>query len=159
MILLIIIATMTGIQSSWTFSHLFLIAVEDSVDFAQEFNSSVTIGEHSFAQMGDDVDKKKLSEPSKASMAAAALLNRQTNEEFLTIELQRKNKYERLLRKAQNEDFSEFSNLRAVYQSGVDKFGRPIIIVVGRMIKTNEIDFDKVIHVSAMNDVVDVTFA
>ncbi|KAG1650407.1 Protein GDAP2 [Nymphon striatum] len=116
--------------------------VSEDADMSQDFDSSVIIGNHSFSKMVDDVDKKKLSEPSRSS-AAAALLNRPTNEEILTIELQRKNKYERLLRRAQNEDFSEISSLRAMYQSGVDKFGRPVIVFVGRMIKVEELDFDK----------------
>ncbi|KAF6207837.1 hypothetical protein GE061_016286 [Apolygus lucorum] len=51
--------------------------------------------------------------------------------------------YERLLRRAKIEDLSEVSGIGCLYQSGVDRFGRPVIVFVGKWFKFKEIDLDK----------------
>lgn len=51
--------------------------------------------------------------------------------------------YERLLRRARTEDLSEISGIGCLYQSGVDRFGRPVIVFVGKWFKFNEINLDK----------------
>lgn len=53
-------------------------------------------------------------------------------------------RYERLLRRAKTEDLSEVSGIGCLYQCGVDRFGRPVIIFVGKWFKFKEINLDKV---------------
>lgn len=53
-------------------------------------------------------------------------------------------RYDRLLRRARTEDLSEISGIGCLYQSGYDKFGRPIIIFVGKWFKFKDINLDKV---------------
>ncbi|KAK6627924.1 Ganglioside-induced differentiation-associated protein 2 [Polyplax serrata] len=51
--------------------------------------------------------------------------------------------YERLLRRAKTEDLSEVSGIGCLYQCGVDIYGRPVIIFVGKWFKFKEINLDK----------------
>uniref|UniRef100_A0A1B6L219 CRAL-TRIO domain-containing protein n=1 Tax=Graphocephala atropunctata TaxID=36148 RepID=A0A1B6L219_9HEMI len=51
--------------------------------------------------------------------------------------------YERLLRRAKTEDLSEVSGIGCLYQSGVDKFGRPVVVFVGKWFRFKEINLDK----------------
>lgn len=53
-------------------------------------------------------------------------------------------RYERLLRRAKTEDLSEVSGIGCLYQSGVDRFGRPVIVFVGKWFRFKEINLDKV---------------
>lgn len=53
-------------------------------------------------------------------------------------------RYERLLRRAKTEDLSEVSGIGCLYQCGVDRFGRPVVIFVGKWFKFKEINLDKV---------------
>lgn len=53
-------------------------------------------------------------------------------------------RYERLLRRAKTEDLSEVSGIGCLYQCGVDRYGRPVIIFVGKWFKFKEINLDKV---------------
>lgn len=53
-------------------------------------------------------------------------------------------RYERLLRRAKTEDLSEVSGIGCLYQCGVDIYGRPVIIFVGKWFKFKEINLDKV---------------
>lgn len=55
-------------------------------------------------------------------------------------------RYERLLRRAKTEDLSEVSGIGCLYQCGVDIYGRPVIIFVGKWFKFKEINLDKVIN-------------
>ncbi|KAK8730517.1 hypothetical protein OTU49_008050 [Cherax quadricarinatus] len=111
--------------------------VEDSTDLASQFQSSVSIGEHSFSQMEEDIDKQRLlgGQPSYATADPEIA--------SMTSDLQHKQRYERLLRRAKNEDLSEVSGIGCLYQCGVDKFGRPVIIFIGKWFKFNEINLDK----------------
>ncbi|EEB16871.1 ganglioside induced differentiation associated protein, putative [Pediculus humanus corporis] len=54
--------------------------------------------------------------------------------------------YERLLRRAKTEDLSEVSGIGCLYQCGVDIYGRPVIIFVGKWFKFKEINLDKVMY-------------
>lgn len=38
-------------------------------------------------------------------------------------------RYERLLRRARTEDLTEVSGIGCLYQSGVDRLGRPVIVI------------------------------
>lgn len=53
-------------------------------------------------------------------------------------------RYERLLRRAKTEDLSEVSGIGCLYQSGTDKFGRPVVVFIGKWFNFNEINLDKV---------------
>lgn len=111
--------------------------VEDTADLAAQLHTSVSVGEHAFSHMEDDIDKQRLlggqpsyttTDPETASM---------------TSDLQHKQRYERLLRRAKNEDLREVSGIGCLYQCGLDKFGRPVIIFIGKWFKFNEINLDK----------------
>uniref|UniRef100_A0A0N7ZB54 CRAL-TRIO domain-containing protein n=2 Tax=Scylla TaxID=6760 RepID=A0A0N7ZB54_SCYOL len=111
--------------------------VEDTADLAAQLHTSVSVGEHAFSHMEDDIDKQRLlggqpsyttADPETASM---------------TSDLQHKQRYERLLRRAKNEDLREVSGIGCLYQCGLDKFGRPVVIFIGKWFKFNEINLDK----------------
>ncbi|XP_022127017.2 protein GDAP2 homolog isoform X2 [Pieris rapae] len=51
--------------------------------------------------------------------------------------------YERLLRRARSEDLSEVSGIGCLYQSGVDRLGRPVVIFIGKWFPIADIDLDK----------------
>ncbi|KAG0726895.1 Protein GDAP2 [Chionoecetes opilio] len=79
--------------------------VEDTADLAAQLHTTVTVGEHAFSHMEDDIDKQRLlggqpsyttADPETASM---------------TNDLQHKQRYERLLRRAKNEDLREVSGM------------------------------------------------
>lgn len=53
-------------------------------------------------------------------------------------------RYERLLRRAKTEDLSEISGIGCLYQSGHDRYGRPVIVFVGKWFRFKEINLDKV---------------
>ncbi|OWR48099.1 GDAP2 protein [Danaus plexippus plexippus] len=52
-------------------------------------------------------------------------------------------RYERLLRRARSEDLSEVSGIGCLYQSGVDRLGRPVVVFIGKWFPITEIDLDK----------------
>ncbi|XP_071954722.1 protein GDAP2 homolog [Antedon mediterranea] len=54
-------------------------------------------------------------------------------------------RYERLLRKARSDDLSELAAYRFIYQTGVDIFGRPIVVIVGKNFPAGNVDRDKVL--------------
>lgn len=51
--------------------------------------------------------------------------------------------YERLLRRARTEDLSEVSGIGCLYQSGVDRLGRPVVVFIGKWFPIGDIDLDK----------------
>lgn len=53
-------------------------------------------------------------------------------------------RYERLLRRARSEDLSEVSGIGCLYQSGVDRLGRPVVVFIGKWFPISDIDLDKV---------------
>lgn len=53
-------------------------------------------------------------------------------------------RYERLLHRAQIEDLSEVSGIGCLYQSGVDRLGRPVIVFCGKWFPAHNIDLEKV---------------
>lgn len=105
--------------------------IEESVDLAAELQSSVCIGKTGFAKMQGDIDKHRNAKHQSA--------------DILTSEVTRKTKYERLLRKARNEDLRSISNLGCLYRTGEDKFGRPVIVFIGQRFRASEMDLNKAI--------------
>lgn len=53
-------------------------------------------------------------------------------------------RYERLLRRAKSEDLTEVSGIGCLYQSGVDRLGRPVVVFIGKWFPFNKINLDKV---------------
>ncbi|XP_059049725.1 protein GDAP2 homolog isoform X2 [Achroia grisella] len=51
--------------------------------------------------------------------------------------------YDRLLRRARTEDLSEVSGIGCLYQSGVDRLGRPVVVFIGKWFPIGDIDLDK----------------
>ncbi|XP_014207633.1 protein GDAP2 homolog [Copidosoma floridanum] len=51
--------------------------------------------------------------------------------------------YERLLRRANVEDLTEVSGIGCLYQSGVDRQGRPVIVFLGKWFPANDLNLDK----------------
>ncbi|XP_036401587.1 ganglioside-induced differentiation-associated protein 2-like [Megalops cyprinoides] len=88
------------------------------------------VGRHAFARMEGDVDKqRKLHLQGQRSQAA---LHRQALRN-----------YSRWLRRARTEDLSHIAALKALYQTGVDRYGRPVMVIVGRNIPGRLIDMEK----------------
>ncbi|XP_034102293.1 protein GDAP2 homolog isoform X2 [Drosophila sulfurigaster albostrigata] len=52
-------------------------------------------------------------------------------------------RYERLLQRAQVEDLTEVSGIGCLYQSGVDRLGRPVIVFCGKWFPAQNIDLEK----------------
>ncbi|KRT86904.1 CRAL-TRIO domain containing protein [Oryctes borbonicus] len=52
-------------------------------------------------------------------------------------------RYERLLRRAKAEDLTEVSGIGCLYQSGVDRLGRPVVVFIGKWFPFNRINLDK----------------
>lgn len=57
--------------------------------------------------------------------------------------LQLLSRYERLLRRARTEDLSEVSGIGCLYQSGVDRLGRPVVVFCGKWFPAHNIDLEK----------------
>lgn len=53
-------------------------------------------------------------------------------------------RYERLLRRAKMEDLTEVSGIGCLYQSGVDRQGRPVVVFLGKWFPANNLNLDKV---------------
>ncbi|XP_041970259.1 protein GDAP2 homolog [Aricia agestis] len=51
--------------------------------------------------------------------------------------------YERLLRRARSEDLSSVSGIGCLYQSGVDRLGRPVVVFIGKWFPISDIDLEK----------------
>ncbi|XP_050098264.1 protein GDAP2 homolog isoform X1 [Anopheles aquasalis] len=58
-------------------------------------------------------------------------------------EWQKENLYERLLRRAKTEDLSEVSGIGCLYQSGVDRLGRPVVVFCGKWFPAHNLDLEK----------------
>ncbi|KAG7213546.1 hypothetical protein KM043_002804 [Ampulex compressa] len=57
--------------------------------------------------------------------------------------IENEDRYERLLRRAKTEDLSEVSGIGCLYQSGVDRQGRPVVVFVGKWFPATKINLDK----------------
>lgn len=119
--------------------HAFQDSWEEPQDLSAKFGCSVSVGEHSFSQMEDDIDRQKLlGQPSHTRVGQPI-----SDLDHLTLQVQHHERYERLLRRAKTEDLTEVSGIGCLYQSGTDKFGRPVVVFVGKWFNFNEINLDK----------------
>uniref|UniRef100_A0A2P2IDN7 Protein GDAP2 homolog n=3 Tax=Hirondellea gigas TaxID=1518452 RepID=A0A2P2IDN7_9CRUS len=98
--------------------------------------TTINMGEHAFSRMEEDVDRQRLLGGQPAYVADPATA-------ALTTDMQKIQRYERLLRRSKTEDLREISGIGCLYQCGHDKLGRPIIVFIGKWFKYNEINLDK----------------
>lgn len=52
-------------------------------------------------------------------------------------------RYEKLLHRARTEDLTEVSGIGCLYQSGVDRLGRPVVVFCGKWFPAQQLDLDK----------------
>ncbi|XP_055620860.1 protein GDAP2 homolog isoform X7 [Toxorhynchites rutilus septentrionalis] len=93
-------------------------------------------GAHSFTHMQGDLDRQRLL-GDRPRMVYEGVLD----DGLEGIEHQER--YERLLRRAKSEDLSEVSGIGCLYQSGVDRLGRPVIVFCGKWFPAHNIDLEK----------------
>ncbi|XP_054164230.1 protein GDAP2 homolog [Oppia nitens] len=103
-----------------------ITSVEESVDLSSGLDSSVAVGKTAFAKMQGDLDKYR---------GRSAITPK--NYDPMTQEIQRQHRYERLLRKANVEDFSDYISARCLYISGEDVMGRPVVVIVGKRFRAD----------------------
>lgn len=53
-------------------------------------------------------------------------------------------RYERLLKRSRVEDLTDIAALKCIYRTGVDRFGRPVLILVGKHFPANTINMERV---------------
>ncbi|XP_039290459.1 protein GDAP2 homolog isoform X2 [Nilaparvata lugens] len=94
---------------------------------------SSSLGDSVFSQMQGDLDQQRL----LGERPVPAI------DPLLVTQIHNKERYERLLRRAKTEDLSEVSGIGCLYQSGVDRFGRPVIVFVGKWFRFKDINLDK----------------
>lgn len=88
------------------------------------------IGKHAFTAMEKNPDSVKRQKARRSVIPPAA---------------EQKQRYERLLRKARLEDLSDIAAHRCIYETGVDIYGRPIIVFVARNFPAHSINLNKVL--------------
>ncbi|XP_060689581.1 ganglioside-induced differentiation-associated protein 2 [Hemiscyllium ocellatum] len=88
------------------------------------------IGTHAFAKMEGDIDKQR-----------RLILQGQMSEAAVQKAHQRN--YNRWLCRARADDLSGVASLKALYQTGYDKCGRTVVVIVGRNIPVTLIEPDK----------------
>ncbi|XP_053688296.1 protein GDAP2 homolog [Sabethes cyaneus] len=93
-------------------------------------------GQHSFTHMQGDLDRQRLL-GDRPRMVYESVLD----DGLEGIEHQER--YERLLRRAKSEDLSEVSGIGCLYQSGVDRLGRPVVVFCGKWFPAHNIDLEK----------------
>ncbi|CAH1109856.1 unnamed protein product [Psylliodes chrysocephalus] len=107
---------------------------EESIDLSSQMETSINVGDHAFSQMQGDLDQQRLlgERPFTDPLA-----------DIMVKEIQHQERYERLLRRAKAEDLTEVSGIGCLYQSGVDRLGRPVVVFVGKWFPFNKINLDK----------------
>ncbi|XP_076079639.1 protein GDAP2 homolog [Mytilus galloprovincialis] len=105
---------------------------EETVDLNKEFATStiVEVGRHPFAKMEENPDTHKKTH----------MYGKTTDEQK---EKDNKRRYERYLKRAKTEDLTDIAALKCLYRTGTDKFGRPVIVFVGKLFPINAVDLDK----------------
>lgn len=93
-------------------------------------------GTHSFTHMQGDLDRQRLL-GDRPRMVYESVVDDGLEG------LEHQERYERLLRRAKTEDLSEVSGIGCLYQSGVDRLGRPVIVFCGKWFPAHNIDLEK----------------
>lgn len=91
---------------------------------------------HSFTQMQGDLDRQRLL-GDRPRMVYESVLDDGLEG------LEHQERYERLLRRAKTEDLTEVSGIGCLYQSGVDRLGRPVVVFCGKWFPAHNIDLEK----------------
>ncbi|XP_048512891.1 uncharacterized protein LOC105690405 isoform X1 [Athalia rosae] len=107
---------------------------DETVEISSQLETSVSLGDHAFTQMQGDLDRQRLLGERPLADPLADIMLKQ---------MQHKERYERLLRRAKTEDLTEVSGIGCLYQSGVDRHGRPVVIFVGKWFPFTKINLDK----------------
>lgn len=81
--------------------------------------------------MQNDIDQKRKNNRSGVSA------------DSLTCEISRKNRYDRLLRRAKEMDFREIREANIIYKSVQDKQGRSVFVFVGKNYLPSEVSFTR----------------
>uniref|UniRef100_A0A224XB52 Putative hismacro and sec14 domain-containing-containing protein n=1 Tax=Panstrongylus lignarius TaxID=156445 RepID=A0A224XB52_9HEMI len=100
------------------------------IDLSSHFD---VMSDPTFTQMQGDLDQQRLLGERHVP----------TIDPFIAKEIHNQERYDRLLRRAKTEDLTEVSGIGCLYQSGVDRFGRPVVVFVGKWFKFKDIDLDK----------------
>ncbi|XP_053483533.1 ganglioside-induced differentiation-associated protein 2 isoform X2 [Ictalurus furcatus] len=104
--------------------------LDDGSEGDSEDSDLGLVGNHAFARMEGDVDKQR-----------RLILQGQLSE--ATQQKQHQRNYNRWLCRARAEDLSDIAALKALYQTGIDMYGRTVMVVVGRNIPVTLIDMEK----------------
>ncbi|GAB6032554.1 hypothetical protein CHUAL_011446 [Chamberlinius hualienensis] len=107
------------------------IDVGESTGLLYSVENPLHVGNTDFAKMMGDVDKVR---PLKRNPPV---------ERDLAVEVQEASRYERILRKAQTTDLSEIEQIGCLFPCGVDRFGRPVIVLVGKWFNYYKINLEK----------------
>lgn len=104
--------------------------LEKTVDLNHEFGRSIngSVGQHPFAAMQEHPDTLKRQ-------------HRHSDVEQRKIE--QKKRYERLLKWSRTEDLTDIASLRCLYRTGQDRYGRPVIVFVGKNFNAEKVDLEK----------------
>ncbi|KAJ8311064.1 hypothetical protein KUTeg_011379 [Tegillarca granosa] len=105
---------------------------EETVDLNKEFCTStvIEVGRHPFSQMEDNPDDGR-----KTSLYG------KTSEEQRKLELKRR--FDRLMKRAKTEDLTDIAALRCLYRTGVDRYGRPVVVFVGKHLDASKVDLER----------------
>ncbi|XP_014277437.1 protein GDAP2 homolog isoform X1 [Halyomorpha halys] len=101
------------------------------IDLSSHFD---VMGDTSFTHMQGDLDQQRLLGERHVPP---------TIDPFIAKQIHNQERYDRLLRRAKTEDLSEVSGIGCLYQCGYDRFGRPVIVFVGKWFKFKDINLDK----------------
>ncbi|XP_050313453.1 protein GDAP2 homolog isoform X2 [Anthonomus grandis grandis] len=95
----------------------------------------ITLGDAgTFAQMQADPDRQRL-------LGERPITDPIAN--IIIQELEHQERYEKLLRRSKTEDLTEVSGIGCLYQCGVDRLGRPVVVFIGKWFPFNKINLDK----------------
>lgn len=123
-----------------------------SIDLVSGLESSVIVGKTSFAKMKNDVDKKWLMDNGMHKNLPARNPNRFNNQTSISpnlaenserYELNRRMRYNSLLRRAKAADHTDLIKLRWMYVNGVDRLGRSVIVIIGSHFPNNLISLER----------------
>lgn len=109
-------------------------ADEEVIELSNQLEGVATLNDHAFCQMQGDLDQQRLLGDRSYHDPIA---------EIMVKEIRHQERYERLLRRAKAEDLTEVSGIGCLYQSGVDRLGRPVVVFVGKWFPFNKINLDK----------------
>lgn len=49
------------------------------------------------------------------------------------------------MKRAKTEDLTDIAALRCLYRTGVDRYGRPVVVFVGKHLDASKVDLERVI--------------